>query len=121
MTGTVSDRRLLSMVVRGWLFRIATVVALVALVSVAQLVVVGSARAAGPVCCQCPLPTCGPPKAGQCAPGCTPVSNATCDGKTGRCKLITAFWNGPGVGAAPASAGDGSRVPVSLQLVRASH
>ena len=37
-------------------------------------------------CCQCPLPTCGPPNNGKCGPGCTLIAKARCDGRTGRCE-----------------------------------
>ena len=44
--------------------------------------------AAGAVnCCQCPppAPACGPPISGECGAGCTLVTKATCNGKTGQC------------------------------------
>jgi len=47
-----------------------------------------SPLAAGAVnCCQCPgpAPACGPPSSGECGSGCTLVTNATCNGKTGQC------------------------------------
>lgn len=50
-----------------------------------------SAHAAGPGCCQCPLPSCGPPVNGKCSQGCTLTAGAVCDGKTGRCKAGTAL------------------------------
>ena len=49
------------------------------------------ARAAGPSCCQCPLPACGPARAGKCAPGCTLMAGATCNGKSGRCQVKVAL------------------------------
>ena len=51
----------------------------------------GSAHAAGPGCCQCPLPSCGPPVNGKCSQGCTLTAGAVCDGRTGRCKTGTAL------------------------------
>ena len=62
-----------------------------------------SAQTAGPSCCQCPLPSCGPPVNGRCSSECKLITNATCNGRTGRCQVITAF-------DPPAQDGDASRV-----------
>jgi len=43
------------------------------------------AASPGESCCQCPLPSCGPPLRGTCDPGCVRVPEARCDGATGRC------------------------------------
>lgn len=44
-------------------------------------------------CCDCPAPACGPPTTPgtlNCGPGCSLVSNASCNGGTGRCVIFTA-------------------------------
>lgn len=45
-----------------------------------------------PSCCQCAnAPLCGPPRNGQCGAGCTLITNATCDGRSGRCQAVSSF------------------------------
>jgi hypothetical protein len=63
---------------------VAVLILLVVGVLVPAVISPGTALAGS--CCQCPLPTCGPPKNGQCASSCTLVANATCNGKIGRCQ-----------------------------------
>ena len=66
-------------------------VSILLVVGAVMLFAPSGTQAAGPGCCQCPLPSCGPPSNGKCATGCTLMPGATCNGKIGRCRSGTAF------------------------------
>lgn len=70
----------------------------------AALVVFAATAANAEGCCQCPLPSCGPPTAeGSCGDACTLVPDGTCDGSTGRCtssqSAVDGLENGGGEAA----------------------
>lgn len=76
---------------RVWLTQGALALGTVAVVALAAT----AANAAG--CCQCPLPSCGPPTAeGSCGDNCALVPDGTCDGSTGRCTSSQSAVDGRG-------------------------
>jgi len=110
------------MVMRQSFCRFAVVLLIIGGVYAVNAVAPADVQAAGPVCCQCQNPTtCGPPNNGVCGRGCTMITNATCDGKTGTCKAVTAFAPQPrDSNMSRLSALEGQILPTSLQLPNTS-